>query len=327
MKGKLTELLMIAGLLLTVCSIAPGQEKPRPLEGPNKVGEIVVSGDAKPVAEVSYDSFKLVAPKFALSKTITGEPFSPTAFTESVQTLSDGNQIVRRDVAKMYRDSQGRTRNEDRVEKIGKWTAAGGGEPIVFINDPVSGFTYSLIPGTRTAYKYTIKASLQEVRYKIAAIEKSSVDKQGPYKVAEPEWNSAAKPLPEKTARPDTTLRPKKVGENQTDDGRRKKESLGKQVIEGVEAEGTRTTVTIPAGEIGNVLPIEIVDELWYSPQLQLTVLSKRNDPRVGETTYRLINISRSEPDHSLFEVGPDYTIKDESAAGPMKKRTREEQE
>ena len=31
-----------------------------------------------------------------------------------------------------------------------------------------------------------------------------------------------------------------------------KTESLGKQNIGGVEAEGTKTTVTIPAGEIGN---------------------------------------------------------------------------
>ncbi len=326
MRGKFSELLLIVGLLLMACAIAPAQEKARPLDGPNKGGEVTVFEPAKPVGEVSFDTFKLVAPKFALGKTVTGAPFSATAVTESIQTLSDGNQIVRREVAKMYRDTQGRTRNEGTVEKIGKWTAAGGGEPVVFINDPVAGFTYSLLPDARTAYKYTIRAGLQDVRYKIAAQEKSSIDRQGPYKVAAPGWETGAKPLPEKTTRPDSAFRPEKPVMGQLDDGRRKKESLGKQVIEGVEAEGTRTTVTIPAGEIGNVLPIEIVDELWYSPQLQLTVLSKRNDPRVGETTYRLINISRNEPEHSLFEVGSDFTIKDESA-GPAKKKIREEQE
>jgi TonB family protein len=38
--------------------------------------------------------------------------------------------------------------------------------------------------------------------------------------------------------------------------GTRKTESLGKQIIEGIEAEGTRSTLTIAAGEIGNRLPI-----------------------------------------------------------------------
>ena len=64
-----------------------------------------------------------------------------------------------------------------------------------------------------------------------------------------------------------------------------KTESLGSQVIDGVRADGTRTTITIPANAIGNDLPIEIVSERWYSPELQTVVMTKRNDPRMGETT------------------------------------------
>ncbi|HZS07007.1 MAG TPA: energy transducer TonB [Blastocatellia bacterium] len=90
-----------------------------------------------------------------------------------------------------------------------------------------------------------------------------------------------------------------------------KKESLGKQTIEGVEAEGTRWTTTIPAGEIGNERPIEIVTERWYSPELQTDLLRRHFDPRTGENVYKLINVSRREPDHSLFEVPSDYTIKE----------------
>jgi hypothetical protein len=88
-----------------------------------------------------------------------------------------------------------------------------------------------------------------------------------------------------------------------------KKESLGTQTIEGVNAEGTRATLTIPAGEVGNTLPIEVVDETWYSPELQIPVLTKHRDPRSAETTYRLTNINRGEPDRSLFEVPADYTV------------------
>lgn len=95
------------------------------------------------------------------------------------------------------------------------------------------------------------------------------------------------------------------------------KEQLGKQNIEGVEAEGTRTTITIPAGEIGNERSLEIVSERWYSPELQLDVMTRHSDPRSGETIYRLTNIDRSEPAKSLFEVPADYTIKEGLKVGP----------
>jgi len=91
-----------------------------------------------------------------------------------------------------------------------------------------------------------------------------------------------------------------------------KDESLGAQTIEGVRAEGMRTTVTLPAGSIGNDLPIDIVSERWYSPELQTVVMTKRNDPRMGETVYQLTNLSRNEPARSLFEAPADYTVVDQ---------------
>jgi TonB family protein len=86
-------------------------------------------------------------------------------------------------------------------------------------------------------------------------------------------------------------------------------ESLGSQSVEGVMAEGTRTTVTIPAGAMGNERPLQIVSERWYSAELQTVVMTRHSDPRFGETTYRLTNISRGEPDHSLFEVPAGYNV------------------
>jgi hypothetical protein len=88
-------------------------------------------------------------------------------------------------------------------------------------------------------------------------------------------------------------------------------ESLGRQTIEGVEAEGQRVTVTIEAGKIGNERPIVTVNERWYSPELQTIIFSKNSDPRMGETTYKLINIDRGEPDSSLFQVPGDYTVEE----------------
>ena len=91
-----------------------------------------------------------------------------------------------------------------------------------------------------------------------------------------------------------------------------KTESLGKQIMEGVNVEGTRTTLTIPAGAMGNDLPIEIVSERWFSPELQTLIFSKNNDPRMGETVYRLSNIRSEEPARNLFEAPSDYTLQDD---------------
>ena len=93
------------------------------------------------------------------------------------------------------------------------------------------------------------------------------------------------------------------------DAGDAKTEQLGKMFIAGVQADGTRTTTTIPAGEIGNERPINIVDERWYSPDLQMTVSTKHSDPRSGETNFSLKNINRSSPPPYLFEVPSDYTV------------------
>lgn len=88
-----------------------------------------------------------------------------------------------------------------------------------------------------------------------------------------------------------------------------KVESLGTKTLEGVEAEGTRSTITIPVGKIGNDRPIEIVSERWFSPTLQVVMLSKHSDPRMGDTVYRLTNIKRTEPDAALFRVPADYRV------------------
>ena len=88
-------------------------------------------------------------------------------------------------------------------------------------------------------------------------------------------------------------------------------QQLGTKVVEGVQADGTRSTLTIPAGQIGNDNPIQIVDEVWRSADLQVIVHSEHSDPRMGTTVYSLQNISRSDPPPALFQVPADYTVTD----------------
>jgi len=103
-------------------------------------------------------------------------------------------------------------------------------------------------------------------------------------------------------------------------------ESLGSQIIEGVLAQGKRTVTRLPAGAVGNSAPLELTVETWYSAELQVVVLGKRNDPRVGEITYRLTNIKRAEPASSLFEVPADYRIENGPPVNELERRKKDEQ-
>jgi len=103
---------------------------------------------------------------------------------------------------------------------------------------------------------------------------------------------------------------------------------LGKKDIDGVRAEGKSTTWTIPAGQIGNAKPINVVSETWYSPELQVTVYSRYSDPRTGEAIYRLAGIKRAEPAADLFRVPAGYEVRDRTKAHEeVMERAREARE
>jgi hypothetical protein len=88
-----------------------------------------------------------------------------------------------------------------------------------------------------------------------------------------------------------------------------KSDSLGTKTIEGISVEGTRITFELPAGQIGNDKPLQVVTENWYSPELQVIVMSRHLDPISGEHIFRLVNIKRTEPAASLFTVPPGFKV------------------
>jgi hypothetical protein len=314
MKRNLIKLVIISGLFAIASLNSVAQEKkPAP--------------DGMKVA--TDETFKVLAAKSIFGKVVKGAPYSAIAITETTQTLSDGNQIIRKNQSKQYRDSEGRTRIEQTLETIGKWTADGEAQQLVTINDPVASFSYRLDPRNRTAFKSGTSTMAENLRVKLAMQEKMEAIKQAsPDKLDAIKLATQAKLEAEKLASAEMTAKktkPWELEEGLSGDPRRKTELLGKQMIEGVEAVGTRSVFTIPAGEIGNVLPIEVIDETWYSPELQLMVMTKRRDPRSGETTYRLTNINRNEPDRSLFEVPADYNVKENTILFKQKP-TKEDQ-
>ncbi|HKS43324.1 MAG TPA: hypothetical protein VJX74_22105 [Blastocatellia bacterium] len=257
-------------------------------------------------------------------KVVKGSPYSAQAITEAVQTLADGNRIVRKTTASVYRDSEGRTRQDQSVGNIGPYAVAGEPRQVIFINDPVSNVNYVLDARDKTARKMSF--SRIESFQRKADSDKATAEKMATVDMAISNAAGGASVTVAGPRRP--PMRDKVwVGEGNTFNIQLKEpktESLGKQMFDGVEAEGTRETTTIAAGEIGNELPINITFERWYSPELQVVVMSKHTDPRVGENTYRLTGINRSEPSRTLFELPSDYTIKEAGDADMRLKMERD---
>jgi hypothetical protein len=231
------------------------------------------------------------------ARTVKGAPYSAETISESAQTLSDGNRISQRTTGRVYRDGQGRIRREeDRPD----------GSQSVSIIDPVSGESYSLNSKTRVADKTPGAVGLS-VMNKVAGGAVTTTTVEGAIGVITQEkFETQLKAMTEAMAKGAGMRkeygRPAELHATET---------LAGRIIEGVRADGTRTTTTIAAGAIGNDLPIVITSEEWKSPDLQVLVLTQHSDPRSGESTYRLVNIVRAEPDASLFQVPPDYTLRD----------------
>ena len=226
---------------------------------------------------------------------VEGAPFSATMVNESTQILADGNRIVQRLTGTTARDSQGRTRQDTALPPIGNMSAANAPQ-LVFIQDPVAQTAYTVNLTDKTAHKMPTPLP-------VGAVTKA---KLGTATVGQPIRIAAGGVA---TAAAGGAFFQKQITVNEKAEVHT--ENLGIQTMQGVSVEGVRTTRTIAAGEIGNDRPIEIVAEVWTSPELKTIIYSKRSDPRMGEQTFQLTNIVRSEPDSSLFTVPTDFKLMD----------------
>ena len=229
------------------------------------------------------------------SGTVAGAPYSAEQVIEHKQTLADGTHITQMPtVTKMYRDSRGRTRTERTI------MGSAEGRAIIEILDPIGRYRYRLDTGKHVAHRGRTAGS-QALQFfpadpgarpplpppaAPAAAQNGSVALAG---------NSSQRTRPEIT-----------------------NESLGTQVINGVIAEGRRTTITYGVGTMGNDREIVATHETWTSPELHVTLLATNHDPRMGDNTTRIENLSRAEPDPSLFQVPPDYEVVDDPEPTPV---------
>src|SRR5579863_1317353 len=228
-------------------------------------------------------------------RAIPGKPYSAETVQERSQTLADGTHINQTTQSRGYRDSQGRTRSEGLPALL---LEGGHAIPFVTINDPVAGVRYVLDMQRQVARRYPMPAQ-HENRPQVEAAQTESTDQTPP---------ARPKRVPTQT----TTVQASTEPADETPRRRISHVSLGKQTIEGIEAVGLQTTITIPAGAEGNDRAIEVVCENWDSPEMTLMMISKCADPLHGDHTTRIVSIDRSEPDPSLFQVPPGFTIEDQ---------------
>jgi hypothetical protein len=250
-------------------------------------------------------------------KVVTGAPYSAQIVSENNQTLSDGTHISRKNTSTIYRDSSGRTRREMTLPAIGNWAADGGQPPtIVTITDPVTKESYTLHSAMKTANKTKMREGMMGFGMAGGAISYTAATRIGPPNIEQDVkvFNSAVPPPPD-GATTGQAVHIQRFEQQMLKTTDVKSESLGRQTMEGLAVDGTRTSHTIPEGQVGNDRPLTTTTEQWYSPDLQVTVMRKTVDPQMGENTYRLTNINRTEPDATLFQVPADYKVEE---GGPM---------
>jgi hypothetical protein len=211
------------------------------------------------------------------NRVVKGKPFSATEERHSLQVLGDGTRIENGETNRLYRDTEGRTR----VEQM---------NGTVTIYDPVANVRVELDPATKTARKNS-----SGTRFFVNS--GTTLITSGPFPLAG--QIQPANPATLKGVMAETT------------------ENLSSQSVNGVTAQGIRTTMTIPKGQIGNNKDIKVMTERWTSNDLQMLVKSINSDPRFGDTTYQLTKVVQSAPDSALFQIPADYNVVDQQNALP----------
>jgi len=257
---------------------------------------------------------------------VKGAPYSAEELNSSTQVLADGTRIHHENRTTVYRDSEGRVRRETPEQ--------------ITIMDPVAGASYFLNPKTMTARKapvmmnYVVRRDGGEregtagtvVRTESTFTVTSTKDGETSMVIngnpVDPKLMSEAiakakehgdavveKMVLDKVTAERMATEKGMMAFEAKSSARGKSEDLGKSAMEGVTAEGTRTTSTIETGAIGNDRPIQVVTERWYSAELQTVLSTKTTDPRMGEISFQLTNVRRGDPGLYLFQVPAGYTV------------------
>jgi hypothetical protein len=233
------------------------------------------------------------------SEPVKGFPYMAESVTEHTQTLADGNKITHQNKSLFARDGEGRTRREFELGGFGPIGKAEAPIKSIVIEDVVTRTHYTIDTERKQASRHKMDGN---VMFKIldgAKTISSTIARDNVVMERRPGTITTA------------TLTRSNSRIQIRSNANAKQEDLGTRNMEGVIARGTRSTMTIPAGEVGNERPIDIVTETWFSDEIKAVVFTRHSDPRTGEIVTRLQNIRTGEPDRSLFEVPAGYKVED----------------
>ena len=232
----------------------------------------------------------------ALRGPVTGKPYSAQEMTRSVQHLGDGTTITHESHGMFARSSTGLLREDMHITHSSS----------IGTRD-INRDTTSITVADPTAHTVTIWHDDPKSRLKTAIV--MDMPNVSGLKKTSLTATITAPPPPPPHPFDGTSIRLGKAGAGPHLETDTHTEDLGQQSIEGLLVTGKRTTTVIALGKIGNDRPITITHEVWTSPDLGIVVKQIDNDPRTGEETMELTNISRGDPDNALFHPPAGYTV------------------
>jgi hypothetical protein len=204
---------------------------------------------------------------------VTGSPYSIQREWREDRTRPNGSHSITTMTTRLYRDSEGRTR-EERFIPMREGAPEEPKPKNTVILDPVKGIGFVFNLRGHVAVRTVCEPAMPRPPQALSTQQQMAIEKLS--RVPPPN-----------------------------------KESLGTQMMEGMLVTGERETAPYPAGSAGNDKPFKSITERWFSPELQMNILVTSSDPRTGETIDQITKLDRSEPDASLFLPPSDYVVQD----------------
>jgi hypothetical protein len=282
-----------------------------------------------------------------------GKPIYAEFVTEHHQNFTDGNRISHSTSSSIYRDALGRIRRDSQLSVPGL-PAGFSAATFITIVDHQLGYSYVLDPQEMVAHRYELNGAGPSYMARLqawgkgdallsAAQQKAAESGTSPAAPAATESRWRLHPFAAHRSRgpSDAAAASQSFAANQLGSGYLSEdtgfgsaptmridqpflaapnpvrtENLGEQTLLGFRVIGTRVITTLPAGQIGNDRPIDIVSEQWFSPELELVMRSLHRDPWAGEFTTTVTKVSRGDQPSALFEVPAPYRIIDAASEG-----------
>jgi hypothetical protein len=208
-------------------------------------------------------------------KLVTGEPYTATVTNTSLEKLANGTTITHNSTITEARDSQGRTFRSVTNPPIGSATQ---GFTRTTVTDPVAHTVTEWGSQSKIATQFQLPPN------------RGGRGDHGPWQGGGPGPGGPGGP-----GRPHAQVT---------------RTTLPVQSIAGVNAEGVKTTMTVPVGAEGNDKPLISTREVWTSTDLKIVLLETSDDPRDGSHKTEVSSLTPGEPDPTLFQVPSGYTLK-----------------